>query len=114
MTMVILAMLILISYQMKFKKLKVRVSIPAIVEIVKFHNPLKVMNATQLARKLNQDNEMRMKTRTSRLRGSEFLEFRLRKLNSCTQYGKVCNFVGIVENMKKRRPSIKRNKSRRI
>ena len=75
MTMVILAMLILISYQMKFKKLKVRVSIPAIVEIVKFHNPLKVMNATQLARKLNQDNEMRMKARTSRLKGSEFLEF---------------------------------------
>src|SRR5664280_2834785 len=75
MTMVIIAMLILISYHMKFKKLKVRVSIPVIVEIVKFHNPLKVMNATQLARKLNQDNEMRMKARTSRLRGSEFLEF---------------------------------------
>jgi SRSO17 transposase len=70
MTMVILAMLILISYQMKFKKLKVRVSIPAIVEIVKVHNPIKVMTATQLARKINQDNEMRMRARTSRLRAS--------------------------------------------
>jgi len=70
MTMVILAMLILISYQMKFKKLKVRVSIPAIVEIVKVHNPIKVMTATQLARKINQDNEMRMRARTSRLKAS--------------------------------------------
>jgi len=68
-------MLILISYQMKFKKLKARVSIPAVAEIFKFHNPLKAMNATQLARKLNQDNEMRMRARTTRLKGSEFLEF---------------------------------------
>ena len=75
MTMVMLAMLILISYQKKFKKLKTRVSIPAVIEIIKFHNPLKLMNAMQLARKLNQDNEMRMSARTSRLKGSEYLEF---------------------------------------
>jgi SRSO17 transposase len=68
MIMVMLAMLILISYQMKFRISKVRVSIPAVAEIVKFHNPLKVLNATQLARKLSQDNEMRMRARTSRLR----------------------------------------------
>lgn len=71
MIMVMLAMLILISYQIKCKKLKAQVSIPAVVEIIKFHNPLKVMNATQLARKLNQDNEMRMRARTSRLKASE-------------------------------------------
>jgi len=71
MIMVMLAMLILISYQIKCKKLKAHVSIPAVVEIIKFHNPLKVMNATQLARKLNQDNEMRMRARTSRLKASE-------------------------------------------
>lgn len=71
MTMVMLAMLILISYQMKFKKLNARVSIPAVTEIIKFHNPLKMMNAIQLARKINQDNEMRMSARTSRLKGSE-------------------------------------------
>jgi len=65
----------LISYQKKFKKLKTRVSIPAVIEIIKFHNPLKLMNAMQLARKLNQDNEMRMSARTSRLKGSEYLEF---------------------------------------
>ena len=70
MIMVMLAMLILISYQIKCKKLKAQVSIPAVVEIIKFHNPLKVMNATQLARKLNQDNEMRMRARTSRLKAS--------------------------------------------
>ena len=68
MIMVMLAMLILISYQMKFRKSTVQVSIPAVAEIVKFHNPLKVMNAKQLARKLSQDNEMRMRARTSRLR----------------------------------------------
>jgi SRSO17 transposase len=71
MTMVLLAMLILISYRMKFKKLKMHVSIPAVAEIIKFHNPLKVMNATQLARKLNQDNVMRMRARTSRLKAKE-------------------------------------------
>jgi SRSO17 transposase len=71
MIMVMLAMLILISYQIKCKKLKAQVSIPAVVEIIKFHNPLKVMNATQLARKLNQDNEMRLRARTSRLKASE-------------------------------------------
>jgi SRSO17 transposase len=69
--MIMVAMLILISYQIKCKKLKAQVSIPAVVEIIKFHNPLKVMNATQLARKLNQDNEMRLRARTSRLKASE-------------------------------------------
>lgn len=70
MIMVMLAMLILISYQMKFRKLKVKVTIPAVAEIVKFHNPLKVMNSTQLARKISQDNEIRMRARTSRLKAS--------------------------------------------
>jgi SRSO17 transposase len=74
MTMVMLAMLILISYQMKFKKLRMRVSIPAVIEIIKFHNPLKVMNSIHLARKLNQDNEMRLRARTSRLKRSQYLE----------------------------------------
>lgn len=70
MTMVMLAMLILISYQMKFRKLQTYVSIPAVIEIMKFHNPLNMMNATQLARKINQDNEMRVRARLSRLKGS--------------------------------------------
>jgi SRSO17 transposase len=61
MAMVMLAMLILISYHKKFEKLKVQVSIPAVAEIIKVHNPLKVMTATQLAIKINQDNEMRMR-----------------------------------------------------
>jgi len=75
MAMVMLAMLILISHLMKFKKLKVHVSIPAVAEIIKFHNPLKVMNATQLARKISQDNEMRMRARTSRLKRSRKIGF---------------------------------------
>ncbi|WP_082090557.1 IS701 family transposase [Methanosarcina sp. MTP4] len=70
MAMVMLAMLILISYQMKFRKLHNQISIPAVIEIMKFHNPLKVMNATQLAMKINQDNEMRVRARLSRLKGS--------------------------------------------
>jgi len=70
MTMVMLAMLILISYQMKFRKLQTYVSIPAVIEIMKFHNPLNMMNATQLAKKINQDNEMRVRARLSRLKGS--------------------------------------------
>ena len=70
MALVMLAMLILLVYQMRFRKLKVKVSIPSVIEIMIFHNPLKVMNATQLARKINQDSEMRIRARTSRLKGS--------------------------------------------
>lgn len=70
MTMVMLAMLILISYQVIFRKLQTQVSIPDVIEIMKFHNPLNIMNATQLARKINQDNEMRIRARLSRLKGS--------------------------------------------
>ena len=70
MAMVLLAMLILISYQRKFRELNKKVSIPAVTEIMKFHNPLKVLTATQLARKINQDNEMRIRARLSRLKGS--------------------------------------------
>lgn len=70
MALVMLAMLILLVYQMRFRKLKVKVSIPFVIEIMKFHNPLKVMNATKLARKINQDSEMRIRARISRLKGS--------------------------------------------
>jgi len=63
MAMVMLAMLLLISYQMKFRKLNKKVSISAVTEIMKYHNPLKVMNATQLARKINLDNEMGIRAR---------------------------------------------------
>ena len=70
MTLVMLAMLILISYQVKFTKLHKGVSIPSVIEIMKFHDPLRVMNATQLARKINQDYEMRVRARLSRLKGS--------------------------------------------
>jgi SRSO17 transposase len=68
MILVMLAMLILISYQIKCKKLNVQISIPAVIDIFKFHNPLKVMNVIQLAKKINQDNELRMRARKSRLK----------------------------------------------
>ena len=70
MTMVMLAMLILISYQVKFRKLHTQVSIPSVIEIMKFHNPLNMINATQLAKKINQDYELRVRARLSRLKGS--------------------------------------------
>jgi|GEM_PF-5597110 len=55
---------------MKFRKLNKKVSIPAVTEIMILHNPLKVMNATQLARKINLDKEMRIRAGLSRVKGS--------------------------------------------
>lgn len=43
----------------EIQKLNKKLSISAVTKIMKYHNPLKVMNATQLARKINLDNEMR-------------------------------------------------------
>ena len=70
MTMVLLAMLILVSYYSKFKKLKCQISIPGVAEIFRFHNPLKIMNADGLANKLNQDYEMRIRSRKSKLKAT--------------------------------------------
>src|SRR5664280_1878509 len=69
MALVMLAMLILLFYQKKFKKMY-KMSIPGVIWILKYHNPLKRIDAWEIARILNQDNELRRKTRVSRLRGS--------------------------------------------
>jgi len=69
MALVMLAMLILLSYQKKFNKMY-KISIPGIIWILKYHNPLKRIDAWEIARILNQDNELRRKARVSRLRSS--------------------------------------------
>ena len=69
MALVMLAMLILLSYQKKFKKMY-KISIPGVIWILKYHNPLKRIDAWGIARILNQDNELRMRARVSRLRSS--------------------------------------------
>ena len=69
MALVMLAMLILLSYQKKFNKMY-KISIPGIIWILKYHNPLKRIHAWEIARILNQDNDLRRKARISRLKGS--------------------------------------------
>ena len=69
MALVMLSMLILLSYQIKFNKIY-KISIPGIIWILKYHNPLKRIDAWEIARILNQDNELRMRARVSRLKGS--------------------------------------------
>ena len=69
MALVMLAMLILLSYQKKFNKMY-KMSIPGVLWILKYHNPLKRIDAREIARILNQDNELRRKARVSRLRSS--------------------------------------------
>ena len=69
MALVLLAMLILQSYQKKIKKIY-KISIIGVIWILKYHNPLKRINAWEIARILNQDNELRMRARVSRLRSS--------------------------------------------
>jgi hypothetical protein len=51
---------------MKFHK----ISFQGIVLIMRLHNPLKILNAEELARILNHDNDMRERARASRLKGS--------------------------------------------
>ncbi|AKB51467.1 Mobile element protein [Methanosarcina barkeri str. Wiesmoor] len=69
MALVMLAMLILLSYKIKFMKFH-KISLHGVILIMKFHNPLKILNAGELARILNHDNEMRDRARASRLKGS--------------------------------------------
>lgn len=69
MALVLLAMLILQSYQKKIKKMY-KISIPGVIWILKYHNPLKRIDAWEIARLLNQDNDLRRKARISRLKGS--------------------------------------------
>ena len=69
MALVMLSMLILLSYQIKFNKIY-KISIPGVIWILKYHNPLKRIDAWEIARILNQDNELRMRARVSRLKGS--------------------------------------------
>ena len=67
MALVMLSMLILLSYQIKFEKMY-KISLCGVILILKYHNPLKRIDAWEIARILNQDNELRMRSRVSRLR----------------------------------------------
>ncbi len=69
MVLVMLAMLILLSYQKKFNKMY-KISINGVIWILKYQNPLKRIDAVGIARILNQDHELRIKARVSRLKGS--------------------------------------------
>ncbi len=69
MALVMLAMLILLSYKIKCMKFH-KISFQGIVLIMRLHNPLKILNAEELARILNHDNDMRERARASRLKGS--------------------------------------------
>ena len=70
MALVMLSRFILSSYQKKFEKIY-NISFLGIILILKYHNPLKIIDAWEIARILNQDNEMRMRLRVSRLRYPE-------------------------------------------
>ena len=69
MALVMLAMLILLSYKIKLQKIH-KISLSGVVRIMEIHNPLKILNSDELARVLNQENEMRRRARESKLRGS--------------------------------------------
>ena len=69
MALVMLAMLILLSYKIKCMKFH-KISFQGIVLIMRLHNPLKILNAEELARILNHDNDIRERARASRLKGS--------------------------------------------
>lgn len=69
MTLVMLTMLILLSYKIKFIKFH-KTSLHGVILIMKFHNPLKILNAEELAKILNHDNDMRERARASRLKSS--------------------------------------------
>jgi len=69
MALIMLAMLILLLYQIKLNKMY-KISLSGVILILKYHNPLRRIDAWEIARILNQDNELRMRARISRLRGS--------------------------------------------
>jgi len=69
MALVMLAMLSLLSYKIKCMKFH-KISFQGIVLIMRLHNPLKILNAEELARILSHDHDMRERARASRLKGS--------------------------------------------
>jgi SRSO17 transposase len=69
MALVMLAMLILLSYQIKLNKMY-KISLRGVILILKYHNPLRRIDAWEIAKILNQDNELRMRARISRLKSS--------------------------------------------
>jgi len=69
MALVMLTMLILLSYQIKLNRMY-KISLCGVILILKYHNPLRRIDAWEIARILNQDNELRMRARKSRLKVS--------------------------------------------
>jgi hypothetical protein len=67
MALVMLAMLILLSYYKELNEM-FKVSLKGIILILLHHNPLKNLDAWEIANIINQDNELRMRARISRLR----------------------------------------------
>jgi len=47
-----------------------KISLRGVILILKYHNPLRRIDAWEIAKILNQDNELRMRARISRLRSS--------------------------------------------
>ena len=69
MALVMLTMLILLSYQIKLNRM-CKISLRGVILILKYHNPLRRIDAWEIAKILNQDNELRMRARKSRLKVS--------------------------------------------
>jgi SRSO17 transposase len=69
MALVMLAMLILLSYYKELNEM-FKVSLKGIILILLHHNPLKNLDAWEIASIINQDNELRMRARKSRLKSS--------------------------------------------
>jgi SRSO17 transposase len=67
MALVMLAMLILLSYFTEINKM-FKVSLKGIIMIMLHHNPLKNLDAWEIAKIISQDNELRMRARVSRLK----------------------------------------------
>jgi hypothetical protein len=67
MALVMLAMLILLSYYKELNEM-FKVSLKGIILILLHHNPLKNLDVWEIANTINQDNELRMRARISRLR----------------------------------------------
>jgi SRSO17 transposase len=69
MALVMLAMLILLSYYKELNEM-FKVSLKGTILILLHHNPLKNLDAWEVANIINQDNELRMRARISRLKSS--------------------------------------------
>ena len=71
-----------------------KISLRGVILILKYHNPLRRIDAWEIARILNQDNELRMRARKKQVKSIRIVRTLIEMLNCILVTGKYLIFTG--------------------